>query len=150
MLLALFLGPSAVVSAACGSGADVVSNVALPSRQSTGFVDGVDVSAAPGQASASATMALTPTQQEYLDALSSAGIRPSSQLRALSIGSSVCQARAAGQGEQAVRDYVAPMVRSDVADARVSSPAPADAADNDAVSDRAIDDYIRVAVQWLC
>lgn len=150
LLLALLTAPSAVLTVACGSGADVVSNVALPSRQSTGFVDGVDVGAAPQQQSASAAMALTPAQRGYLDALAEAGIRPSSELRALSIGSSVCQARAAGQSDQAVRDYVAPMVRSDLADANVSSPTPAATAAADAVNDKAIDDYIRIATLRLC
>lgn len=148
MLLALLMAPSAALAVACGSGADVVSNVALPSRQSAGFIDGVDVAADPSHESKTATMALTPAQQEYLDALDSAGIRPASQLRALSIGSSVCQARAAGQSVTAVRDYVAPMVRSDLADAQVSSPTPTASAS--AVADKAIDDYIRIATEWLC
>ena len=89
---------------------------------------------------------MTPAQRSYLDALSAAGVQPSSELRALSIGSSVCQARAAGQSEQAVWEYIAPQVRSDVADARATYSRPA--ADVPVIDVTA--DYIRVATQRLC
>ena len=94
----------------------------------------------------SSTLELTPVQRGYLDALIATGVHPSSELRALSIGSYVCQARAAGQSEQAVRDFVAPMVRSDVADANASSPQSASVIQADA----AIDYYILLAGQRLC
>ena len=90
-------------------------------------------------------MNVTPVQREYLSALSSAGVRPSSDIRALSIGSYVCQARSAGQTEQAVWDYVAPMVRSDVADAQVTSPGTPPS-----VEAAAIASYIRIATERLC
>ena len=60
------------------------------------------------------TLTVTHQQRAYLDALRAAGVRPSSDLLALSIGSYVCQARAAKQSDQAVRDYVTPLVRNDV------------------------------------
>ena len=90
-------------------------------------------------------MELTDAQRGYLKALSGAGVHPSSELRALSIGSYVCQARAAGQGDQAVWDYVAPMVRSDVADAHVSSQSPPDVQ-----ADTAVAAYMRIATEFLC
>ena len=59
-------------------------------------------------------MTVTTQQRGYLDALAAAGVRPSDDLMALSIGSYVCQARAAKQSDQAVWDFVLPLVRSDV------------------------------------
>lgn len=91
-------------------------------------------------------MALTPAQREYLDALSAAGVRTSNDLRALSIGSYVCQARAAGQSDQAVWDSVSPMVRSDIAAARAASPQAPVALEADA----AVGQYIQTATQRLC
>jgi hypothetical protein len=60
--------------------------------------------------------ALTETarQRSYLAALTVAGLRPSTDLRALSIGSYVCQALAAKQSDGAVWDFVLPLVRGDV------------------------------------
>lgn len=146
-LLAALL-PAAAFSAACGSGADIVSSVALPSEQTSGFGEhtgGVDVAAAPDTAAKTAPLELTDAQRGYLQALNGAGVHPSSELRALSIGSYVCQARAAGQSEQAVWDYVAPMVRSDVADSHASTQSapggPADAA---------VSTYVRIATDRLC
>jgi hypothetical protein len=84
-------------------------------------------------------------QQAYLDALKAAGIKPSSELLALSIGSYVCQARAAKQSEEDVRDYVTPLVRSDVRNTELSAlgPPPSEV---DAVTG----DYIRIATERLC
>ncbi len=90
------------------------------------------------------TMMVNDAQRAYLDALRAAGVRPSSDLLALSIGSYVCQARAAKQSDQAVRDYVTPLVRSDVSDSE--SVAPQTWSEVDAVTA----DYIRVATQRLC
>ena len=50
-----------------------------------------------------------------------AGVKPSSDLLALTIGSYVCQARAAKQSDQAVWDFVLPLVRNDVRNGRLSS-----------------------------
>lgn len=141
--------PTAWLLAGCGPGGDLVSTVALPTEQaaerSGGFAGGVDVAAGPDTQTRPATLELTPAQRGYLDDLSAAGVEPSNELRALSIGSYVCQARAAGQSDQAVWDYVAPMVRSDVADARVSSRPP-----YGLPADAAVSTYIRIATQRLC
>ncbi|MCH9732952.1 MAG: DUF732 domain-containing protein [Actinomycetia bacterium] len=59
---------------------------------------------------------VTPRQRAYLDTLDTAGVTPSSDLTALNIGSYVCHARAAGQTDQAVWDFVAPLVRNDLSD----------------------------------
>lgn len=123
-----------------------MSTVVLPSEQSAGSAGGVAMGESPESGPQPATLELTPAQRGYLGALSEAGVYPRSQLRALSIGSYICQARAAGQSPQAVRDYVAPMVRSDVADAVASAPQSASVIAVDA----AIDDYIHIAGQRLC
>lgn len=84
-------------------------------------------------------------QQGFLDALEAGGITPPSELHALSIGSYVCQARAAGQDDQAVWDYVLPLVRSEV---RAAHP------DDDIVPpdevENATAEYIHVATEQLC
>jgi hypothetical protein len=90
-------------------------------------------------------MVVTPQQRGYLEALRAAGVEPSSDLAALSIGSYVCQARAAKQTDQAVWDFVLPLVRSDVRDGRLSSIAPATADVHSATVD-----YIRIATDRLC
>ena len=72
-------------------------------------------------------------------------MRPSSDLLALSIGSYVCQARAAKQSDQAVRDYVTPLVRSDVRNTEMNAVAPPPS-----VVDAATADYIRTASERLC
>ena len=91
------------------------------------------------------TLTVTKQQRAYLDALKAAGLRPSSDLLALSIGSYVCQARAAKQSEAAVRDYVTPLVRSDVRNTQLNAVAPP-ASEVDAVTA----DYIRIATERLC
>ncbi len=139
--------PAALVLAACGSGPGLVGSVALSPEQTSGFGDGggVDVAAAPDTASKSMPLQVTDAQRDYLEALSGAGVHPSSELRALSIGSYVCQAHAAGQSDEAVWDYVAPMVRSDVADSHASSQsAPG------VQADAAVTTYIRIATARLC
>ena len=91
------------------------------------------------------TLTVTKQQRAYLDALKAAGLRPSSDLLALSIGSYVCQARAAKQSEAAVRDYVTPLVRSDVRNTQLNAVAPPPS-EVDAVTA----DYIRIATERLC
>lgn len=145
-LLAGVMAPAAYLITACGSGADLMSNVALPTQQAEDFVDGVGLPSPSESVTGTGRLDLTSPQREYLDALLSAGIHPSSELRALSIGSYVCQARAARKNEQAVWEYVAPMVRSDVADAQAATPqAPAAVP-----ADVAIAGYIRIASERLC
>src|SRR5215212_93908 len=88
---------------------------------------------------------VTAQQRAYLDALEAAGVRPSTDLLALSIGSYVCQARAAKQSDQAVWDFVVPLVRNDVRDAKMSSVAP-----STGEVDSKTADYIRIATERLC
>ncbi|MCB0924465.1 MAG: DUF732 domain-containing protein [Mycobacterium sp.] len=148
LLTAALVVPAAGLLAACTTAADLMSTVAAPAEKTADFGDqsqGVDVAASPDTAAKSAQLELTDAQRGYLKALSGAGVHPSSELRALSIGSYVCQARAAGQGDQAVWDYVAPMVRSDVADAHVSSQSPPDVQ-----ADTAVAAYMRIATEFLC
>ena len=90
-------------------------------------------------------MVVTGQQRAYLDALNAAGVKPSSDLMALRIGSYVCQARAAKQSDQAVWDVVVPLVRGDVRTAHLSSAVPS----VDEV-DTATADYIRIATDKLC
>lgn len=87
----------------------------------------------------------TDQQRGYLDALTAAGVKPSSELLALSIGSYVCQARSAKQNDQEVWDFVLPLVRSDVRDTGVSAMAPSPGDVNAATAD-----YIRIATERLC
>lgn len=90
-------------------------------------------------------LTVTAQQRDYLNALRAAGVRPSTDLLALSIGSYVCQARAAKQSDQAVRDYVTPLVRGDVRHAEMNAAAPPPS-EVDAVTA----DYIRIATDRLC
>jgi len=88
---------------------------------------------------------VSPQQHSYLDELEASGIRPSTDLLALSIGSYVCQARAAKQPEAAVRDYVTPLVRGDMRSHQVNAVEPS-SSEVDAVTA----DYIRIATERLC
>lgn len=90
-------------------------------------------------------LVMTDQQRAYLEALRAAGLKPSSDLLALSIGSYVCQARAAKQTDQEVWDFVAPLVRSDVRNARFGSTSPPASE-----VDSATADYIRIATGRLC
>jgi len=124
-----------------------MTTAAAPSQQTAGTARGQDTPLSPGNLDLeSGALDVTPAQRGYLDALTAAGVHPSSELRALSIGSYVCQARAAGQTDQAVWDYIAPMVRSDVSEAHSSSPETASDIQVSAVTA----DYIRAATQRLC
>lgn len=90
-------------------------------------------------------MVVTGQQRAYLDALNAEGVKPSSDLMALRIGSYVCQARAAKQSDQAVWDVVVPLVRGDVRTAHLSSAVPSADEVNSATAD-----YIRIATDKLC
>lgn len=103
----------------------------------------------PGNAEAkSNALVVTPHQQSYLDALRAAGVTPSSDLSALSIGSYVCQALAARQTDQAVWDFVAPLVRNDVRHTDGDGAEPETPSAGDLHSATA--DYIRIATDNLC
>lgn len=141
--MAGLLGPTAWLLIGCGSGEDLITTVAAPAGLPAGTAHSAG---APDNEMQSAKLDVTPTQRAFLDALAAAGVHPSSDLQALSIGSSVCQAHAAGQSDQAVWDYIAPMVRSDVADEKPSSPRTASDLQLNAVTAN----YIRIATQRLC
>ena len=82
---------------------------------------------------------VTGRQRAFLDALKGAGVQPSNDLMALSIGSDVCQARAAKQSDQGVWDFVLPLVRGDERSSQST-----------AEVNSATADYIRIATDKLC
>ena len=143
LVLAGLLGPTAWLLIGCGSGEDLVTTAAAPAGQPAVHATGAPLS--PDNEMQAAKLDVTPTQRAFLDALSAAGVQPSSELQALSIGASVCQAHAAGQSDQAVWEYIAPMVRSDATDGQ---PSPALRTTSDLQSVTA--SYIRIATQRLC
>jgi hypothetical protein len=121
----------------------VITGMGLPASESTSLGSALSsMGQPPGDEPA---LVVTPHQRVYLDALSGAGVTPSSDLVALSIGSYVCQARAANQTDQAVWDFVLPMVRGDVRDSH-STVAPPPAGEVNSVTA----DYIRIATDKLC
>lgn len=101
-------------------------------------------------ASAPATPAVNAQQRSYLDALAAAGVKPSSDLQALTIGSYVCQARAAKQTDQAVWDLVLPLVRSDVRAHHVVDGTASVGDESSGEVTAAASDYIRIATEQLC
>ncbi|ADU01551.1 MULTISPECIES: DUF732 domain-containing protein [Mycolicibacterium] len=117
---------------------------APPHGRSTAVLPGPD---SPG--TRSNALIVSPHQQSYLDALADAGVEPSSELSALSIGSYVCQARAAGQTDQAVWDFVEPLVRNDIRDADAAAEIRAELPSPDAAHSTTAD-YIRIATDRLC
>jgi hypothetical protein len=130
-----------------GCSDDLRATIGLPTSE-TASVHGQASAELPGPpppGEQSNALVTTPQQRAYLDALAAAGVKPSGDLLALSIGSYVCQARAAKQSEAAVWDFVLPMVRSDMRDGRVSSMSPSAADVNAATAD-----YIRIATERLC
>ena len=96
----------------------------------------------------SSNVAVSPRQRGYLDALAAAGVRRSTDLMALSIGSYVCQGRAAGQSDQAVWDFVfrwcAVTSTTPTVPPPRSTPRPAMSAQDTTVQ------YIRIATERLC
>ena len=131
---------AATVLSGCGATDGLMSrSVELPAA-------GPSAARAPASAgTASGKLLVTGRQRAYLDALTAGGVHPSSELMALTIGSYVCQSRAAGQSPQAVWDFVHPMVTSDVRNAHVggAAPTPSDV-------DAANASYIRIATERLC
>lgn len=139
---------AALVASGCGMGNDVMATIGMPPSETvapgaaTVQTFGQPPLAQPGS---EPDMVVTPAQRGYLDALGQAGIKPASALSALSIGSCVCQARAANQSDQAVWDFVLPMVRGDVRDSHAESVVPPAGQVNSATAD-----YIRIATNTLC
>ena len=148
------MAPAAWLLAGCGSGGDLISTVALPSQQTTGYADGVDMSVSPEAARQSGKPELTPAQVAHLGALATAGIHSSNDPRELRIGATACPARAAGQSDQTVWDSVAPMVRSDVIQASAGSPQTPSAGSPQTPEltnvDAVVGNVIHIATQKLC
>lgn len=142
----------AVLVAACAMTDSVLSGdatstaqpppAALPERHGD---RGSDLPGPPQGAGQPGALTVTPQQRRYLDALTVAGVRASSDLRALSIGSTVCQARAAKQSDQAMWEFVLPLVRSDVRATRPNSLRTTVTEIHAATAD-----YIRIATERLC
>lgn len=122
---------------------DVIAGMGLPTSDTATL--GADLRSIDQPPASETEMVLTPQQHAYLDALHAAGVEPSSELFALTIGSYVCQARAANQTDQAVWDFVLPMVRNDVRSGQSTSVAPPAGEVNSTTSD-----YIRIASDQLC
>jgi hypothetical protein len=155
LVLVGMMAPAAWLLAGCAAGGDLMGTVAVLPQQANGYAGASDMPMAADVGRLSGTPQLTPSQRDYLGALAAAGIRPSSDLRALGIGAYVCQARAAGQSEQTVWESVAPMVRSDVVATNAAVPQSVDpqapqlaakATDNDVV----VRNVIRIATGRLC
>jgi hypothetical protein len=143
----LFVVACAGLLTGCSLADDMMATVGMPTSETEpahGHA-GVQPPGPPQPNGESNALIVTGQQRAYLDALKAAGVKPSSDLHALSIGSYVCQARAAKQSDQGVWDFVVPLVRSDIRDARMSAMAPA--ADE---VDSATADYIRIATDKLC
>jgi hypothetical protein len=138
---------AALMVSGCGMGDDVMATIGMPPSATT----------APGTSAQTfdqpqahdptdePDLVVTPSQHAFLDALNDVGVKPASELSALSIGSYVCQARAADQSDQAVWDSVLPMVRGDVRDSHGESVAPPAGQVNSVTAD-----YIRIATDTLC
>ncbi|AXK77831.1 hypothetical protein [Mycolicibacterium neoaurum] len=144
LLLAVAAMAVGALSCGCTAGDTTLASVGMPAEESSmARTDGMMGATRSGGPSEHLTV--TPRQQSYLDALVDSGVHPSDDLMALSIGAYVCQARAAKQSEQAVWDFVLPLVRNDLHDAHSSSMTP-EVGDVDA----ATADYIRIATERLC
>jgi hypothetical protein len=143
----LLAASAAALLTGCSVGDDMMATIGLPTSE-TAPAHGQEAAQPPGpppHGGDSNALVVTGQQRGYLDALKAAGVKPSSDLIALSIGSYVCQSRAAKQSEAAVWDFVLPLVRSDVRSTRLASMAP-----SAAEVDEATADYIRIATERLC
>ena len=124
-----------------------MANIGMPPSETTAVGTGAQTFGQPSAPAAAdePDLVVTPAQHAFLDALEHAGVQPASELSALSIGSYVCQARAADQSDQTVWDFVLPMVRGDVRDSHGESVAPPAGQVNSVTAD-----YIRIATDTLC
>ncbi|HEX9496988.1 MAG TPA: DUF732 domain-containing protein, partial [Mycobacterium sp.] len=151
----LLVASSAALLTGCSVADDMMATVGMPASE-TAPAHGQTGAQSPGPPQPdgdSNAPIVTGQQRAYLDALKAAGVKPSSDLLALSIGSYVCQARAAKQSDQGVWDFVVPLVRSDVRNAHMSSMAPPAAGSDSppaAEVNSATADYIRIATERLC
>jgi hypothetical protein len=143
----LSVASAAAALTGCSLGDDMMASIGMPASE-TAPAHGQPGAQPPGPSphgGDSNALVVTPQQRAYLDGLRAAGVKPSSDLIALSIGSYVCQSRAAKQSDQAVWDFVLPLVRSDVRGTGLASMAP-----SPAEVDEATADYIRIATERLC
>jgi hypothetical protein len=122
----------------------VVAGIGMPSSESASTASGIQSIVQPPNG-AEPALVVTAKQRGYLDALAGTSVRPSSEMVALTIGSYVCQARAAHQTDQAVWDFVLPMVRADVRASGLSAAASPTGEVNSVTAD-----YIRIATDKLC
>jgi hypothetical protein len=143
----LLVASAAALLTGCSVGDDMMATIGLPTSETAPAhgQEGAQPPGPPPHGGDSNALVVTGQQRGYLDALKAAGVKPSSDLIALSIGSYVCQSRAAKQSEAAVWDFVLPLVRSDVRSTRLASMAP-----SAAEVDEATADYIRIATERLC
>ncbi len=148
--MSLLVASSAAWLTGCSLSDDMMAG--LGSEMETAPAHGQSSAQLPGPVPPGAqsnALVVTPRQRAYLDELHTAGVHPSSDLTALSIGSYVCQARAARQTDQAVWDFVVPLVRNDVghsdAGDSVSAMVPSAGDVRSATSE-----YIRIATERLC
>ncbi|ANI42602.1 DUF732 domain-containing protein [Mycolicibacterium vaccae] len=147
-LSALLAIPAAWLTG-CSLNTDMIAG--MGSEVETAPPHGRSTAEAPGphRATGSNALVVTPRQREYLEALHGVGVTPSSDLSALSIGSYVCQARAAGQDDHAVWDFIVPLVRDDIDDSDGDDSGALQTPSADDV-DAATADYIRIATERLC
>jgi Protein of unknown function (DUF732) len=143
----LVVASSAALLTGCSVADDMMATVGMPASE-TAPAHGQSGGQPPGPPQPTGdldTLTVTGQQRAYLDALKAAGVKPSSDLQALSIGSYVCQARAAKQSDQGVWDFVMPLVRNDVRNTHMSSMAPSTDEVNSVTAE-----YIRIATERLC
>jgi hypothetical protein len=141
----LLIASSAALLTGCSVADDMMATVGLSSSKTAPAHGQSDAPEPPQPDGGLDPLTVTGQQRAYLDALKAAGVKPSSDLQALSIGSYVCQARAAKQSDQGVWDFVVPLVRSDVRNSHMSAMAPTADEVNSATTD-----YIRIATERLC
>ena len=146
----LVAASTAVLLCGCAPGDDVMTTASVPHDAGVAASSASPGAGDPDLAAAaeptSSNLAVTAEQRAYLDALAASGVHPSSDLMALSIGSYICQAHAAGQSDQAVRDFVLPLVRGDVHDAHPGAAATSMTGQVDDTTSA----YIRIATDRLC
>jgi hypothetical protein len=151
----LLVVSSAALLTGCSVADDVMATVGLQTSE-TEQAHGQPGGQPPGPPQPnvdSNALIVTGQQRAYLDALNAAGVKPSNDLMALSIGSDVCQARAAKQSDQGVWDFVLPLVRGDVRNTHMNSTGPhasGSGLPSTAEVNSATADYIRIATDKLC
>jgi hypothetical protein len=145
-LTVLIAVATAMLLSGCASGEDLMTSVAPPKSNVPAAAGPTGSDGTLPSAPDTSELAMTPQQRGYLEQLNIEGVRRSSDLMALSIGSYVCQARNAGQSDQGVWDFVFPLVRGEIHDMNPNTAVTAIAAQVDETTAQ----YIRVATDRLC